>query len=76
MKQYTVEYVDYDGTVLQTADYDFGTDLSGVTAPTDPSRERYTFSGWYSDINLNTPYIFGSMPAEDITLHGKWVSND
>ncbi len=41
-----------------------------------PTREGYTFSGWYSDINLNTPYIFGSMPAEDITLHGKWVSND
>ena len=41
-----------------------------------PTREGYTFSGWYSDINLKTPYIFGSMPAEDITLHGKWVSND
>ena len=41
-----------------------------------PTREGYTFSGWYSDINLNTPYIFGSMPAEDITLNGKWVSND
>ena len=41
-----------------------------------PLRDGYTFSGWYSDINLNTPYIFGSMPAEDITLHGKWVSND
>jgi len=41
-----------------------------------PLRDGYTFSGWYSDINLNTPYIFGSMPAEDITLYGKWVSND
>jgi uncharacterized repeat protein (TIGR02543 family) len=41
-----------------------------------PLRDGYTFSGWYSDINLNTPYIFGAMPAEDITLHGKWVLND
>ena len=41
-----------------------------------PLRDGYTFSGWYSDINLNTPYIFGSMPTEDITLYGKWVSND
>ncbi len=41
-----------------------------------PLRDGYIFSGWYSDINLNTPYIFGSMPAEDITLHGKWVSKD
>ena len=29
-----------------------------------PTREGYTFSGWYSDINLNTPYIFGSMPLQ------------
>jgi uncharacterized repeat protein (TIGR02543 family) len=41
-----------------------------------PLRDGYTFSGWYSDIYLNTTYIFGSMPAEDITLYAKWVSND
>ena len=46
MDEYTVEYVDYDGTVLQTEDYDFGADLSGITEPTDPSREGYTFNGW------------------------------
>jgi len=50
IKQYTLEYVDYDGTVLQTEDYDFDADLSGVTPPNDPSREGYEFSGW--DITL------------------------
>ncbi|QWB95632.1 InlB B-repeat-containing protein [Mycoplasmatota bacterium] len=29
-----------------------------------PLRDGYTFSGWYSDINLKTPYIFGSMPQK------------
>jgi len=46
INQYAFEYVDYDGTVLQTADYDFGSDLSGVTAPTSPERVGYTFDSW------------------------------
>ena len=44
--QYTVEYIDYDGTVLQTADYEYGTDLSSITAPTEPTRLGYTFYRW------------------------------
>ena len=56
INQYTVEYVDYEGTILQTADYDFGSDLSGVIAPTDPSREGYTFSGW----DITMPSIMGT----------------
>lgn len=46
LKDYTVEYVDYDGTGLQVTVYEYGADLSGVIAPADPVREGYTFSGW------------------------------
>ena len=46
INQYTVEYVDYDGTVFQTEDYDFGVDLTGVTTPADPERVGYTFDSW------------------------------
>jgi uncharacterized repeat protein (TIGR02543 family) len=46
INQYTVEYIDYDGTYLQTKNYDFGSDLSGVTAPPNPTRIGYTFAGW------------------------------
>ena len=56
VNQYTVEYVDYDGTVLKTSSYDFGAGLSGVTAPTDPSREGYTFDGW----DITVPLTMGT----------------
>ena len=40
---YTVRYVDYDGTVLNSQIVE---NVSEATAPTDPSREGYTFTGW------------------------------
>ena len=44
--EYIIEFIDYDGMVIQTLNYDFGVDLSGVRAPADPAREGYTFDGW------------------------------
>jgi len=135
INQYTLEFTDHDDMVLQTADYDFGEDLSAVTPPEDPTREGYTFSGWdaeipatmpaanttiqatytinqytisfdsnggsavdditddygeavvepaeptkadlhfggwYSDELLTTPYVFTTMPAENITVYARW----
>uniref|UniRef100_UPI0035DD894E InlB B-repeat-containing protein n=1 Tax=Wenzhouxiangella sp. EGI_FJ10305 TaxID=3243768 RepID=UPI0035DD894E len=40
---YTVTFVDHDSTVLDTQTVDHGSD---ATAPTDPTREGYTFTGW------------------------------
>lgn len=53
--QYTLSFVDYDGTVLKTIDYYEGTDLSGVTPPNNPTREGYTFSGWDQSIPSTMP---------------------
>ncbi|XFA99145.1 leucine-rich repeat protein [Candidatus Izemoplasma sp. B36] len=136
INQYSIEFVDWDSTVLQTADYDYGASLSGVTAPSDPTRtgytfnswdssipatmpldgvtitatydineytisfnsnggtavtsitqnyntsvtapssptkDGYTFDGWYSDELLTSAYTFTTMPAENITLYAKWT---
>jgi uncharacterized repeat protein (TIGR02543 family) len=37
-----------------------------------PQREGYTFSGWYTDVNLTTLYIFTTMPGNNVTLYGRW----
>ncbi len=68
INQYTVEYVDYDGTVFQTEDFNYNSDLSGVTAPTDPTREGYTFNGW--DITLPA-----TMSANDVTITATYTIN-
>ncbi len=46
--KYTVVFKDYDGTVLKTEEIEEG--MSAV-APTDPSREGYTFTGWDKELD-------------------------
>ena len=43
---YTVTFVDYDGTILGSDKVHYGT---AATAPEDPSRDGYNFSGWDKD---------------------------
>ena len=43
---YTVTFVDYDGTILSSDKVHYGT---AATAPEDPSRGGYNFSGWDKD---------------------------
>ncbi len=48
---FTVTFVDYDGTVLDTQKVDYG---NSATAPADPKRDGYTFKGWDSDFSCIT----------------------
>ena len=43
-----------------------------ITAPADPTKDGYTFAGWFADEALTVPYTFSTMPAENITLYAKW----
>ena len=45
-----------------------------VRAPADPEKLGYNFAGWYSDIDLTTPYTFPeTMPNTDTSVYAKWV---
>ena len=48
IKSFTVEFVDWNGNVLDTQTVNYG---QGATAPADPSRTGYTFTGW--DVAFN-----------------------
>ena len=41
----------------------------------DPTRDGYTFAGWYSDEALTTPFDFTTPIEADTTLYAKWVEN-
>ena len=43
INEYTVTFKDYDGTVLKTQKVESG---KAATAPADPTRTHYTFTGW------------------------------
>lgn len=44
-----------------------------LAAPADPTKDGYTFDGWYTDEALTKPFSFGiTLITEDITLYAKW----
>ena len=44
-----------------------------VAKPADPTREGYTFGGWYTDEACTEAYDFSTPVAADMTLYAKWV---
>ena len=65
INQYTVTVKPENGEADITITQDYGTP---ITAPADPTREGYTFTGWDRDIPA-------TMPAENVTVTAKWVVN-
>ncbi len=46
---------------------------STVSKPTDPTREDYTFAGWYTDEACTKAYDFSVAVTADMTLYAKWI---
>ena len=62
INQYTITVKPENGKADITITQDYGT---AITAPADPTREGYTFTGWDTEIPT-------AMPAENIMLKAKW----
>jgi uncharacterized repeat protein (TIGR02543 family) len=46
-----------------------------ATRPTAPTKEGYTFEGWYSDSTLETLFDFNTPITANCTLYAKWTAN-
>lgn len=46
-----------------------------IAKPADPTREGYTFAGWYTDEACTEAYDFSVAVTADMTLYAKWVKN-
>ncbi|MCM1130286.1 MAG: pectinesterase family protein [Roseburia sp.] len=40
--------------------------------PTDPHKDYFTFAGWYTDVELKTPFNFDNEVDSDMPLYAKW----
>lgn len=49
---------------------------SAVAKPADPTREGYTFAGWYTDAACTKAYDFATAVTSDLTLYAKWIKNE
>ena len=51
--------------------------LNGQKAdkPADPTREGYTFDGWYTEKGYTNPYDFATPVTNALTLYAKWTIN-
>ena len=47
-----------------------------VAKPADPTREGYTFAGWYTDEACTEAHDFSAAVTADMTLYAKWVKNE
>ena len=72
-KTYTVTFETNGGTAVLAVTLAEGEPLS---APAAPTKEGYTFDSWYADAAFTEAYVFGKMPAKDITLYAKWRANE
>ena len=46
-----------------------------IAKPADPTREGYTFAGWYTDEACMEAYDFSVAVTADMTLYAKWIKN-
>ncbi|MGE4320724.1 MAG: InlB B-repeat-containing protein [Acholeplasmataceae bacterium] len=44
-----------------------------ITEPSDPTKDGYTFLGWFSDQALTQSFTFNYMPYESIVVYAKWI---
>ena len=65
INKYTVKFVNYDGAVLSSETYDYGTAAADIKIPAEPTRPEdeqytYTYKGWdkaISDVKGDATYL-------------------
>ncbi len=71
---YTVSFESNGGTIIaNTIGVRYG---AMIAEPAAPSKDGYTFNGWYSDAGFTTSWTFGSSTVMgNKTIYAKWTAN-
>ena len=70
IKNFTIMFDTNGGSTVEGTNANYNTK---ITSPNNPTKDGYTFEGWYKDSNLSTPWSFENDPIkEDTTLYAKW----
>jgi uncharacterized repeat protein (TIGR02543 family) len=73
INQYTVSFVSNGGSAVAPVTTNYNTT---IVAPQTPTREGYTFNGWFKDAGFNDKWDFATDKVTDhTTLYAKWTIN-
>ena len=67
---YTVTFSTNGGTTVTSQKIESG---KTATEPTAPTKDGYTFAGWFTDSGLTAAFTFNTAIKSDITLYAKWI---
>jgi uncharacterized repeat protein (TIGR02543 family) len=70
VQTYTVTFDSNGGSTVSSQTIEDG---QTATEPTDPTRNGYTFDGWYINSALTTPYNFSTAVSSNMILYAKWI---
>lgn len=65
---YSVYFVGFDSYMVEPN--------STVTSPNNPTKDGYTFGGWYLDFNCTKPVQFPYIITDNTVFYPKWISLD
>ncbi len=68
---YTLSFETFGGDTIQSLTLTEGEPLDLVT----PTKQGYTFIGWYTDADLQNEFTYQEMPSENLTLYAAWETN-
>lgn len=72
VNKYTVKFVD-DETEFDSQRVDYG---SKAARPADPTKNGFTFAGWYADLGLTNVFDFNTLITNNTTVYAKWTKNE
>ena len=70
---YTITFNSNDGTSVESQNVNAGEKLNEPTPA--PTREGFTFDGWYEDSTFSTKFNFDTPITDNMTLYAKWTEN-
>ena len=70
---YTITFNSNDGTSVESQNVNAGEKLTEPTPA--PTKEGFTFDGWYEDSTFSTKFNFNTPITDNMTLYAKWTEN-
>ena len=72
-KEFTVTFNTDGGSAVSAQKVKYN---GTANEPEDPTKDEYTFKGWFKEKELTNKFVFTTPIKADTTIYAKWVKND